>query len=377
MESLIAADNTALMWAALFGLAAFGAWIDRSRFGKIVSGVVWVIFAATLLANINVLPKSAPAYSIIWGEVIPISIMMLLYKADLRRIIAESGRVFLAFVIGAVGVVLGVALGITLLPLGDNAADFAAVFSATYIGGSVNFAAVSETINMPDGIKAAAIAADNIAGTVFLIILAALPALRFIQNRFIVASSGSIGEDADAPAHETARLELLPTAAALMTAFALTFAGREIAGLIGWGSGDILISTLLVITCASLMPGLFGKMADQGFQIGLLLMYLFFVAIGTGADIALMIDKGLVLFAFAMLVLSVHLVTLLVVGKLFKLEVAEMVIGSNACILGAGTAAAQAGSMGWRGLVTPGVLTGTFGYAVASFIGVAMYGLLG
>ncbi len=377
MESLIPADNHAMMWAALFGLAAFGAFIDKTRYGKIVSGVVWVIFLSTLLANIKILPMDAPAYDLIWGEVIPLAIMLLLYKADLRRIVKESGRVFLAFIIGSIGVLLGVALGVAVLPLGAEEPGLAAVFAATYIGGSVNFAAVSETIGLADGVKAAAIAADNIAGTVLLIMIAALPAMRFIQSRFVVASDASIGEDADAAAHDSAPLAILPVAAAVMTGLILTLLGRLLADLLGWPSASILVSTVLVIAAASLWPTLFAKMADQGFQLGLLLMYFFFVAIGTHADIGLMVDKGLVLFAFAALILSVHLVFLLVVGKLLKLEVAEMVIGSNACVLGAGTAAAQAGAMGWRGLVTPGVLTGTFGYAIASSIGVAIFGVLG
>jgi uncharacterized membrane protein len=37
----------------------------------------------------------------------------------------------------------------------------------------------------------------------------------------------------------------------------------------------------------------------------------------------------------------------------------------------------MAASMRWRLLVTPGILLGVFGYAVANFIGVGLAGLLG
>jgi len=51
-------------------------------------------------------------------------------------------------------------------------------------------------------------------------------------------------------------------------------------------------------------------------------------------------------------------------------------IASNACILGPAPAAALAASKGWRALVTPGILVGLFGYAVATFIGIAFTTLL-
>jgi uncharacterized membrane protein len=59
-----------------------------------------------------------------------------------------------------------------------------------------------------------------------------------------------------------------------------------------------------------------------------------------------------------------------------KLDLAEVMIASNACILGPATAAALAASKGWRPLVTPGILVGLFGYAIATFIGVALTNLL-
>jgi len=51
-------------------------------------------------------------------------------------------------------------------------------------------------------------------------------------------------------------------------------------------------------------------------------------------------------------------------------------IASNACILGPAPAAALAASKGWKALVTPGILVGVFGYAIATFLGVAVTTLL-
>ena len=71
-------------------------------------------------------------------------------------------------------------------------------------------------------------------------------------------------------------------------------------------------------------------------------------------------------------ILTVHLSFLLLAGKLFKLDLAEIVIASNANMGGPTTAAAMAVARKWKALVIPAILCGTLGYAVATFIGVAV-----
>ena len=67
-----------------------------------------------------------------------------------------------------------------------------------------------------------------------------------------------------------------------------------------------------------------------------------------------------------------HLSFLLLAGKIFKLDLAELVIASNANMGGPTTAAAMAIARKWKALVIPAILCGTLGYAVATFIGVAV-----
>ena len=63
-------------------------------------------------------------------------------------------------------------------------------------------------------------------------------------------------------------------------------------------------------------------------------------------------------------------------SKIFKLDLAEIVIASNANMGGPTTAAAMAVAKNWRDLVIPAVLCGTLGYAIATFIGVGIGNLL-
>ncbi|MDX1555084.1 MAG: DUF819 family protein, partial [Xanthomonadales bacterium] len=72
----------------------------------------------------------------------------------------------------------------------------------------------------------------------------------------------------------------------------------------------------------------------------------------------------------------VHLVLIVTAGRMLRLDLAEVMIASNACIHGPAPAAALAASKGWRALIAPGILVGLFGYAVATFIGVGLTALL-
>lgn len=79
----------------------------------------------------------------------------------------------------------------------------------------------------------------------------------------------------------------------------------------------------------------------------------------------ILLQSGPILLAFVV-----------VVGRWLKLDLAEVLIASNACILGPAPAAALAASKGWPPLVAPGILVGMLGYAIATFIGVAIAAIL-
>ena len=373
----VAANDPVALLAIMFALIALGHFIDKTPLGKSLSGVIWVIFGAMALANFGIVPMAAPLYDLIWDLGIPLAVSLLLFHANLGRILGESGRLLLAFAIGAVGTVLGVLLAFFLIDLGADGPALAGMFTGTYIGGSVNFAAVADATQFRnnESAMAAATAADNIAGTLFLIVLAALPAWGLMKRWFVIASDTVMGEEAEDEKKPHTHVILdLPISLAL--AFSIVWVSDLIAAGLGVGYLSILFVTAITVGLATLFPKQMGERAGA-YDFGLLVMYLFFFAIGAGADVAAMLDKGVDLFFFASLTILVHFVVLLAGGRLFRLEVSELVIASNACILGAATAAAQAGAMGWRALVTPAILVATLGYAGASFLGVGIAGLLG
>ena len=102
------------------------------------------------------------------------------------------------------------------------------------------------------------------------------------------------------------------------------------------------------------------------------LMYLFFAAIGCGTDATSFLVSALILFFYGLMIIGIHLLVLIAVSRFFRVDIAEVVIASAAALVGPAPAAAIASARQWPSLVTPGLMCGIFGYAIANFIGVAI-----
>jgi uncharacterized membrane protein len=376
LATLIPADSPWAIWAVLLTAAAFGFQVENTRVGRRLSGAILTMGFTFVLSNVGVIPADGvAAYDVVWGKLVPLAIPLLLLRADLRRILREAGTTLLAFGIGAVGTVLGTIVAFNVVPLGAEGWQLAAVFSATYIGGSMNYAAVSEIVGLRSGdLLSAGVAADNLVMAIYFLILFALPSVGWLARRY-PRRHAAVAEDSaalQASRQATTSLpDLCTTAKALATGLILCAVGYGLAALTGWKGSGILIVTALTVTLATAAPGVCAKLAGSE-VIGTFLMQIFFAVIGASANVAMVMKVGPLLFVFAALILAVHLLFLLGAGALMRLDLSELIIASNANVGGPTTAAAMAVALRWDRLVLPAILCGTLGYAVANFIGVAL-----
>lgn len=376
MSSLISPDNDFAVWAVLIGIAAFGFWCERFPFGRKYSGVMLLITLAIVLSNLRIIPTEAPAYDAVWTYLVPVAIPLLLFQADLRRIFSEAGKTLIAFVIGAAGVVIGVYIALALIDLGEFEAALGGIFTGTYIGGSLNFAAIADVTRFPDeSLLTAAVAADNVITNLHVLLIVLLPGIAAVTRFFPEyrgASTGSSAAAGDDSVHRIADFDVAGLLWAFALAFALASIGRFIAGYFEHPEYAILVTTLLAVLIAT-----FGKRIVSGLsgysEAGNALLFIFLAMVGASADIWKLIETAPILFVFALIIVSVHMLVLLPIGRLLGLDLAEMCIASAVCIGGPASGPAIAVAKGWKDLVIPGVLAGSFGYAIGSFIGTAVY----
>jgi uncharacterized membrane protein len=373
---VIAPDQTWAIWTVLLAAAAFGFRMENSRVGRKVSGAILTMGFTFVLSNLGVIPADGvAAYDVVWSYLVPLAIPLLLFRADLRRILREAGPTLAAFLVGAVGTVIGTVVAFNLIPLGEEGWKLASIFAATYIGGSMNYAAAAEAVQLRSGdLLSAGVAADNLVMALYFLVLFALPSVGWLRTRYVkrhhAVAAGSV-ELETSRVSAAALPEVQGASLALAVALGLCAVGFGLASLTGWRGSGILIVTALTVTLATAMPGRFQRLTGAE-VLGTFLMQIFFAVIGASANVLVVLKFGPVLFAFAALILTIHLLFLLLCGWLLKLDLAEMIIASNANMGGPTTAAAMAVARRWETLVLPAILCGTLGYAIATFIGVAL-----
>jgi uncharacterized membrane protein len=374
-------DAALAVMAGLFAVAGAAFVLERTRWGAQVTGAVIAIVLAIIASNLGVMPHSAPAYDFVFTYLVPVLIPLFLFRANLRRILSEAGRMVLAFLVASTATVAGVVIAAGLLdlsglaaasglPAAEREAAIAGLFTSTYIGGSVNYAALGQTTGLIEDASffSAATAADNLFSAVYLALLALLPGWRWLAGRFRPHTEGSGEEEVSAPI--TAATLCLSLAAALAI---VTLSDLAVAALSAPGWRYVLITalSLLLATAVPKLP----QLLSGSFELGVALSYVFFAAIAAGADVPAMIAVAPLLIVLVVILLSVHALFTLLVGRWLGLSLPELITASNAAVLGATTAPALAATKGWRDLVTPGVLVGVLGYALGTFIGTTVFRL--
>lgn len=381
----IKADDLWSLWAVVTGWAAISIYLEQKyQWAAKVSGAIIALMGALVLANLGVIPTDSPVYDTIWGYVAPLAVAVILFKADLRQIWKESGRTFGAFHISAVGTMLGTCGGLLLLGKWmPEALQVGAMITGSYIGGTVNFVAMSQVFNSSQNVINATIVADNLNMALYFFVLLAIPNILFFQKHYkhpyeqAARSGAGDGENRAAAYWGRKEISLLDIAKVIGGGFVIVAISVKLAAFAqasGLSAGmvkDILgnqyfVITTLTVIFATLFPSFFRE-ARGSQEIGTFLIYLFLVVIGTPASIKEIITQSPIILVFCTFAVLVNLIVTLGLGKLFGFNLEELLVASNANIGGPTTAAAMAISKGWNDLVLPAMLVGVWGYVIGNY----------
>lgn len=378
---LINADQTFALSAVIMVIVAFGLWAESRSWGQTLGGPLLLIAISMAAANVGIIPHTAAVYDSIASLLVPMAIPLLLLRADFKTIFAESGPVFIAFLFAVGATLAGCVLGVWLVDMGPLEPEIAGTVTASYIGGSINFVATAEAVGIKDSsIYVAALSADAAGAVFFLILSMLMPASRFIRtampSKFIGNAAGITPNDpGETHSPELQPFNLTQIANGLAVSLVVCGISAVLTAMLNIGSHFILMVTVISLLVANFAKPVVTRVSSE-FGVGTLFMYAFFVCIGAGANLGEVLGAAFPILMFIVVMVLVHLVLIVIVGKLMKMDLAELMIASNACILGPAPAAALAASKGWQPLIAPGILVGVFGYAIATFIGIALTALL-
>ena len=401
IQTLISADNHWALLAVLFAATAAAIRLEQKyKWASKVSGAIITLAIALILVNLRVIPSSAPVFDdVVWGYAVPMAIPLLLLQTNIRKIWKETGRFLLIFLIGAAGTVAGTILATVLLRGAvEGLPGVAAMMTASYIGGGVNFTAIADAFHVDSSLISATTVADNLNMALYFLALLGIAGSAFFRKQYPhphideVASKGKRDSETLAKQYWTRKdISLKDIAVDLAYAAVIVFLSRLIGKLFsewipkdGWffrmmntffGSPYVWITNFSVVfaTC-------FHKQAEEmhgAQELGTWLIYLFFFVIGVPASIGVLIRNAPILLLFCMIIVLVNMAFCFLGGKLLKFDLEDIILASNANIGGPTTAAGMAISQGWPKLIGPCMLVGTFGYVIGTWLGILVGSLLG
>ena len=74
---------------------------ESTAWGRALSGPLVSTLLCLLASNLCILPSHAAPYAAVNRFLLPLAVPLLLFGADLRRVVRDTGRLLLAFVVGA------------------------------------------------------------------------------------------------------------------------------------------------------------------------------------------------------------------------------------------------------------------------------------
>lgn len=399
MSTLIGANQTIMLWAVILVTVAVSIWLEqRYRWAAALGAIVIILFSGLLFANVGLIPHSAPAYGGIGSVLLPCSIPLFLFKCDVKKILKQSGKLFILFHVAAVGTVIGVLLACFLFSSFENAKYLGTLIGAAAVGGTVNCVAMGNVFQMPEGLLKSYLVVGNFFCGTMILLFKVLHNTEFIKNFLPRPYDDKItaGADLEAMAAQNKteaalfwgnkEIGLKDIATALAVTFTIVGVSQVICNwvlafkpptIIAQTFGSIyLVMTLLTAILATAYPKFFGNIKGA-MELGNVALLCWFFTIGCSGNLIEIIQGSALSLGILFIMLFFNLGLSIFGAKLFKCTWEDAVLAATATIGGPPTAAAVTIGFNWSELVIPGILVGLWGYIIGNYFGIIVGNILG
>ncbi len=375
-----------LVFFLLTGIVWFSIVLEeRYAFARALGSVLLAIVLAAIAANVGILPSGSPAYDALGGIGVNIGIALILLGVDFRSIVKAGPSMLIAFVLGAIGTAAGALLATFLLhdAIGPEAWKLAGQYTGTYTGGGVNMVAVGRALETSPELFSAAVAADNVTTTIWMVVCFGAPVFlarlwRGVEGRSDtpIRTTTPTGDGVvpipESPFTSSLRAVTAKDAAALaVLAMGAVWMSGALADRVA-GLPQVLWLTTMVLVLAQLPPI---RAIAGGPVLGAVILQLFLAGLGAQSIIAEIVRVGLPVFYFTVVVVAMHGLLLFGVGRLMRLDMGTLTVASQANVGGPASAMALATARGYADRLLPGIAVGLLGYAVGNYVGFGIAGL--
>ena len=373
-------ENGYLYLTALILIATSVVWTEKKTQAKLfeyLPSIVIIYFVVMLLSTFGLWQKTdsvTAIYKDIKSNLLPAMIFLMLLSADMREIFKLGKKMLLTFFLASFSIALGFIGMFTLFHsyFGEESWKPFAALSGSWMGGTANMVAIQGALNLPDSAMGYTLLIDSIDYAIWVMILLALVPFAKKFNHWSKADTSIIDEvGARLAEKEEAKAALSVKSVIILLAAAtvISLSSQYLATFLPTTSflttttWIVILATLAGIVCA-MTP--LAKLPGASLLANMML-YLIVALIASRANFTELTEAPLYILA-GFFIISIHIIIMVIVAKLFKLDLFSLGVASLANIGGVASAPILASAYS-KALIPIGVLMAMMGYIVGTFGG--------
>lgn len=364
--------------AVLIFLAAFLVWLQKYtkwKFFDYVPPIVLLYLVTMIMCTLNVwdLKATKPAYSALKNNILYAMIFLMLLRCDIRKILKLGPKMLGGFFAASVSIGIGFIATYAILhgALGAGSWKALGALCGSWMGGSGNMIAVQAALDIGEADMAYALVVDSIDYSIWVMFLLWAINLAPKFNKWVKADTATLDEvsrklEDDAKAND-GKITFVNIIFLLGLSLVVSAFGQNIGTAINGVAPflDKATWTVLLITLAGLVGAItpIGKMAGTS-ELSNVMLYSVVALLASRASFLELTDAPIWIIA-GFMILAIHGIILVLLAKIFKLDMFTCGVASLANIGGSASAPILAGA--YSGALVPvGVLMALMGYVIGT-----------
>lgn len=345
------------------------------KFFKFAPPIVLIYLGLMVLCTVKLwdIESTAEAYSSLKNPLLYAMLFIMLLRCDLRKIIKLGPKMLIGFFSATVSIGLGFFVSYAILhgALGEGAWKSLGALCGSWMGGGGNMLAIQAALDVDEASMAYALVMDSICATIYVMFLLWVIGFSKKFNKWTKADTriiDAVGQSLEEEAKANTKVLtwhniIILLGSGLLVSAVCQKIGEYIAGYATFfdkATWTVLIVTLLGVLLA-MTP--FGKLKGTE-EISNVLLYIVIALIASRADLG-SIGNAPVWLLSGFIILVIHVAIMLILAKIFKLDIFTCAVASLANIGGTATAPVLAGTYS-SALVPVGIIMALLGYVVGT-----------
>lgn len=374
--------------AVLIFIAAMLVWLQRytkSKFFDYAPPIVLLYLITMIFCTLKVwdMESTKEAYSSLKNNILFAMIFLMLLRCDIRKIIKLGPKMLGGFFAASFSIGIGFIATYAILRgvLGPDAWKALGALCGSWMGGSGNMIAVQAALDIGEADMAYALVVDSIDYSIWVMFLLWAINLAPKFNKWVKADTTTLDEvsrrlEEDVKASDS-QITFVNIIFLLGLSLVISAVGQNIGGVLN-GAAPFLDKstwTVLFITLAGLVGAVtpVGKMAGTT-ELSNVMLYSVVALLASRASFLELTDAPIWIIA-GFMILAIHGIILVILAKIFKLDMFTCGVASLANIGGSASAPILAGA--YSGALVPvGVLMALMGYVIGTGGGIIVANIM-